>query len=171
MKRFPIVATAVVLVLLAGLVVAQQQEQMRQRFQQQREVQQKALTTLQEDTGKLKAMMDQSVSAMQNRQDFQNMSEEERTKMREEFTKRREDQQKLLQSIEQQVMILKGGRQMAMEHQEAMKELNEIKDLAGEEKAAKTADRLGQYIEKKQKAFEDLRTKLGLPAFQPRPQQ
>jgi predicted RND superfamily exporter protein len=170
MKRYQIGVAVVVLVILAGLVVGQQQEQMRQRFQQMRESQQKAITTLQEDTGKLKAMMDQSAASMQNRPDFQNMSEEERTKMREEFTKRREEQQKLIQSLEQQVMILKGGRQMATEHQDAMKELNEIKALADEEKATKTAERLGQYIEKKQKAFEELRTKLGLPAFQPRPQ-
>jgi ABC-type multidrug transport system fused ATPase/permease subunit len=171
MKRFQIGTVIVVLVLLAGLVVAQQQEQMRQRFQQQREAQQKALATLQEQTGKLKTLMEQSAASMQNRQNFQDMSEEERTKMRDEFTKRREEQQQIIQSIEQQVMILKGGRQMATEHNEAMKELNEIKDLATEEKAAKAAERLGQYIEKKQKAYEDLRTKLGLPAQQPRPQQ
>ncbi|RPJ24798.1 MAG: hypothetical protein EHM35_16060, partial [Planctomycetaceae bacterium] len=113
-------------------------------FGMNREAQQKAIAALQEQLGKLKAMMEQTPGT-QGRS-FQDMSEEERTKMREEFTKRREEQQKVMAAMQQQMDTLKGGRQLATEHQQAMTPLNEALASAQKENAKQTASMLEKLI-------------------------
>ena len=118
-----------------------------------REAQQKAIAAMQEQLGKLKAMMEQAGQGMQGR-NFQDMSDEERTKMREEMTKRREEQTKIMADMQQQMDILKGGRQMMTEHQAAMEPLKELLASAQAEKATATAAKIEKLIAEKQKQFE-----------------
>ncbi len=128
-------------------------------FGQMREAQQKAIAALQEQLGKLKAMSEQT-SGMQGR-NFQDMSEEERTKMRDEFTKRREEQQKIMAAIQQQVDTLKGGRQLATEHQQAIAPLKEALASAQKENAKATAGMLEKLIAERQKQFDDKMAAMG----------
>ncbi len=161
--------TLVGVVLVCTVAVVAQQEQARQGFTRMREIQEQAMTALQDDLTKMKAMQEQAAQAMQGgMQSFQNMSEEERNKMREEFTKRREENQRLLTDMEMQINKLKGRRPLQMAFDEGQNELKAIRDLANEEKATKTAERLGQYIEKNQAKFDEMIKKLGLPEFQGR---
>jgi Na+-transporting NADH:ubiquinone oxidoreductase subunit NqrC len=157
--------TLIGLVLVSTVaVVAQQQEQRQQGFARNREIQQQAMTALQEDLAKMKASQEEAAKAMQGGgQNFQNMSEEERTKMREEFTKRREATQAILTDMEAQIAKLKGRRQLQTAFDEGQTELKAIRDLANEEKATKAAERLGQLIDKNQTKFDDMMKKLGLP--------
>lgn len=165
MKR-AIWLTLVGLVLVCTVAVVAQQEQARQGFTRMREVQQQAMTALQDDLAKMKAAQEQAAQAMQGgAQSFQNMSEEERTKMREEFTKRREENQTILADMEMQINKLKGRRQLQTAFDEGQNELKAIRDLANEEKASKTAERLGQYIDKNQAKYDEMIKKLGLPEF------
>jgi hypothetical protein len=129
-------------------------------FGQMREAQQKALADLQEQVAKLKAMTDQSAKAMAGR-NFQDMSEEERTKMREEFTKRNEEQQKIFAAMQSAMDRLKGGRQMMLEHNESLKPLQEALASAQKENAKATTKMLEQLIAQRQKAFEDKATAMG----------
>jgi len=163
--------TLVGLVLVSTVaVVAQQQEQRQQGMARMREIQQQAMTALQEDMAKMKTSQEEAAKAMPGGgQNFQNMSEEERTKMREEFTKRREETQKVLSDMEMQINKLKGRRQLQTAFDDSSKELKEIRDLATEEKAAKTAERLGKLIDKNQTQYDEMIKKLGLPEFQGRP--
>jgi hypothetical protein len=125
-----------------------------QRFAQMREAQMKAIATLQEQVGKLKAMMDQAGQRMQGR-NFQDMSEEERTKMREEMTKRRQEQAQIMASIQQQLDTLKGGRELATEHQRNMAPLKEALASAQKENAKQTAGMLEKLIAERQKQFDE----------------
>ena len=133
-------------------------------FGMNREAQQKALAALQEQLGKLKAMMEQAPGT-QGR-NFQDMSEEERTKMREEFTKRREEQQKIMAAMQQQMDTLKGGRQLATEHQQAMAPLKESLASAHKENAKQTAGMIEKLIAERQKQFEEKMAAMGIPADQ-----
>lgn len=128
-------------------------------FGQMRETQQKAIAALQEQVGKLKAMMERQPST-QGR-NFQDMTEEERTKMREEFTKRREEQTKIMADMQQQMDILKGGRQMATEHQAAMEPLKDLLASAQAEKATATAAKIEKLIAEKQKQYEEKMAAMG----------
>ena len=133
-------------------------------FGMNREAQQKAIAALQEQVAKLKAFIEQAPS-MQGR-NFQDMSEEERTKMREEFTKRREEQQKIMAAMQQQMDTLKGGRQLATEHQQAMAPLKEALASAQKENAKQTAGMIEKLIAERQKQFEEKMAAMGIPADQ-----
>ncbi len=121
-------------------------------FGRNREAQQKAIAALQEEVGKLKAMMEQP-AGMQGRS-FQDMSDDERTKMREEMTKRMEQRQQIMASIEQQLDTLRGGTQIMREHQQAMEPLKDLLASAQSEKATATAAKVQKIIDEKQKQFE-----------------
>jgi len=129
-------------------------------FGRMREAQQNALAALQEQIGKLKAMMEQGMQAMQGR-NFQDMTDEERTKMREEMTKRREEQATIMASMQQQLDTLKGGRQLMTEHQAAMTPLKDLLASAQAEKATATAAKIEKLIADRQKQFEDKITAMG----------
>jgi len=162
MKKQLILALAVALVIGAALGVAAQQSEQRQRFQRYREAQQKAVDAIAADAAKLKAAMAEAAERMRNRGDFQNLSEEERTKLREEFTKRREQRQAILKDIELQVARLKGSRQLRTEHREGTEALEAIKTTAESEKADKTAAAVAKLIETKQAKYEEMLKTLGI---------
>ncbi len=134
-------------------------------FGQMREAQTKALAALQESVAKLKSMIDAQAKAMEGRS-FQDMSEEERTKMREESTKRRDEQQKIMAAMQQQMDTLKGGRQLATEHQQAIAPLKEALASAQKENAKQTATMLEKLIAERQKQFEEKMAAMGIPADQ-----
>jgi hypothetical protein len=128
-------------------------------FGAMRETQQKAIAALQEHLGKLKAMTEQQPGA--GGRNFQDMTDEERTKWREEMTRRREEQTKLMADMQQQLDTLKGGRQMMTEHQAAMAPLKDLLASAQAEKATATAAKIEKLIAERQKAFEDKVTAMG----------
>jgi hypothetical protein len=132
-----------------------------QRGAAQREAQMKALASIQENVAKLKSMMEAQAKAMEGRS-FADMSEEERTKMREESTKRREEQQKVMAAMQQQMDTLKGGRQLAVEHQQAMTPLKEALASAQKENAKQTTGMLEKLIADRQKQFEEKMAAMGI---------
>ena len=160
MKRNVICIVSVLLVLAFAWVAFGQAGGGQRGFGQMREAQNKAIAAIQEQLGKLKAMMEQTPQGMQGRS-FQDMSEEERTKMREEFTKRREEQQKVMAAIQQQVDTLKGGRQLMTEHQQAIAPLKDLLASAQKENAKDTAAKIQQLIDQRQKQFEEKMAAMG----------
>jgi hypothetical protein len=162
MKKHLTLILAVAMILGVALaVLAQQTEERRQRFQRYREAQQQAIDAIQAHAAKLKASMEESAQAMQNRPQWQDMSEEQRNQLRETFRKRREEQQKIVADLDLQVARLKGPRQLRTEHEEVVEELRAILDVAGQEKAKKTAGLLEKLIGKHQTKYEDTLKKLG----------
>jgi septal ring factor EnvC (AmiA/AmiB activator) len=93
---------------------------------------------------------------------FQDMSEEERTKMREEMTKRREEQQKVMAAIQQQMDTLKGARQLMTEHQQAMTPLKDLLASAQKENAKATAGMIEKLIAERQKQFDGKMAAMGI---------
>ena len=150
-------------VLLTGAVAwtafGQPQGGGRGGFGRNREAQQKAIAAMQEDLCKLKAMLEQQPGA--GGCNFQDMTDEERTKMREEMTQRREQQTAIMASLQQQMDTLKGGMQLATEHREAMTPLNELLASAKSEKATATAAMVQKLIDERQKQFEAKMTAMG----------
>lgn len=122
-------------------------EQMRERFggrgqRMGREEQIKAIEDVEKQLAKLKkGMQAQSTE----RRSFRDMSEEERNKMREQFTKAREERNAAFKAIITQIARLQGQREPA-EGEELLiintAQLKSIQKLAVEEKAEQTAQRL-----------------------------
>lgn len=127
---------------------------------QMSEAQQKAMADLQEQVTKLKAMSDQAAKAMQGR-NFQDMSDEERTKMREEMTKRNQDRQAIVTAMQQDLDRLKGPGPMMAEHTAAMKPLQDLLATAKKENAKETASEIEKLIAQSQKQFEEKVTAMG----------
>ena len=162
MKKYTVSALIVAIVFAVTLVAwAQRDPARRQRWQKQREMQQQAIVKIQEHTAKLKADMDQSSQPTRDRSQRQSLSEDERNQRREARRKQREERQKIVADLESQIAILKGPRQLKNEHEEALTELKAIRDLALEEKAAKSAERLSKLIDKTQKGFDETQKLLG----------
>ena len=169
MKKHLILILAAATVLVVGLAAVAQQREGAQRFQQQREAQMKALDAIQQNAAKLKAAMEASGRGMQN---YQSLSEDERTKMREEFTKRREEQQKLIADMETELARLKGSSQLWREYDESVAPLKDLLASTQIEKATGTAGKIEQVIAQRQKQFEEKLTALGYdPAERPRMRQ
>ena len=168
MKRY-LISTVVVLAVLAVALVAfgQGAEEWRQRMAQFRQAQVKAIEVMEQQVAKLKTGMEQPAGFDPSR--FQEMSEEEQAKFREERMKRREERQQALGVIEKQITRLKGPRQLRTEHEESIAELQAIHALAVKENAKETAKRLEDIIAKRNKAFEDTMQKLGFDQFGRRP--
>lgn len=124
------------------------------------EAQQKAMADLQEQIGKLKTMQEEMVKAMQGR-NFQEMSEEERTKMREEMTKRNEERTKILAAMQQDVERLQGPRVLMTEHRAALKPLEDILATAKKENAKGTVAEVEKLIAERNKQFEEKITAMG----------
>jgi len=165
MKKY-LFATLILIVLGVSLVAIAQQagqqnvrgERMRQRWA----AQQQAVEKIQKLAADLKADMEEAALARQNQTPRENMTDEERAKLRETWTKRREKQQEIVAEMEQQVAILKGSGQLQTELDADLAELRAIRDLAKDEKAEKTAIRLTQLIDKKQTTFDTTLKNLGL---------
>ncbi len=118
-----------------------------------RQEQLKAIEAIEEQVAKLKAGLQAGIGAA-GRGGFQDLSDEERTKLRERFTRAREEQQKAIEVIEAQIAKLKDPRQVRAKYEESIGELRAILELAGKEKAEQTAKRLEQLIARRQKEFE-----------------
>lgn len=113
--------------------------------------QMKAVAAIEEQVAKLKAL----IEAQPGTEEFAKMnelSEEERTKMRDKFAKARAERQNALDAIEQNIAKLRGGRPR-VEPQQLVDELQAIRDMAKEEKAEQTANRIEQLLER-QKGLE-----------------
>jgi hypothetical protein len=163
MKRYLITSIAVIVVLTVALVAFGQQnqgERPRMRGGFNREAQQNAVATIETELAKIKKSMETPMQMPEG--GFQNMSEEERTKFREQRMKEREEQTAALDKIEQQIMILKGGRQLQQEHQAKIDELQTIQAMAQKENATKTAKYVEDMIAKSNKDFEAMAEKLGI---------
>jgi septal ring factor EnvC (AmiA/AmiB activator) len=89
------------------------------------------------------------------------MSDEERTKMREEFTKRREEQQKIMASMQQEMDRLKGGRQLVTEHTESLAPLKDLLASAQKENAKETAKKIEDMIAQRDKQFQEKMAAMG----------
>jgi len=90
------------------------------------------------------------------------MTEEQRTEMRERFTKMREDRQKSLAAIEEQLAKIKGARTLTAEQDEKMAALKALAEQAKKENATQTAAAIEKMIADKEKAFDEMLTKLGM---------
>ncbi len=145
MKRYAVPAV-VVLVVLALVLVSFGQEQGTRGQGQGRggfmsgEERAKAIEAIEAQLAKLKAS---SQSSGFNRDSFQNMSEEERTKAMEKFRQAREERDKILQAIIAQVAALQGRREPAPAGAQYLivttADLKPIQDSAVKEKATETA--------------------------------
>jgi hypothetical protein len=125
-----------------------------------RQRRQKAISTIEEQLAKMKSGME---SLPAGRQNWRDLSEQERTKLREKFRKMRQEQQQSIVIIEEQIAKLKGRRKLDQEHQESLSELNAIRELAVKEKAAQTTAHIEKLVAGKKKAFEEKMQKLDLP--------
>lgn len=164
MKRYLILTVAVLAVVAMTLGVYAQpqgggQGQGRMRGGFNRESQQNAVAAIEAQLAKLKASMEAQPARPQG--NFQDMSDEERNKWREQMMKQREEQAAIVTAIDQQVMVLK-GRQLQTEHEAAMEELQAIQVMAASENAPKTAKHVEELIAKKTQAFEQKAEKLGI---------
>jgi hypothetical protein len=170
MKRYLISSVAVLLVLaLAWIAFGQEQSERAQRRARYRDAQKKAIEVIQEQAGKLKPAFEEAVKRGEGFRNWQDLSEEERSKFREEWIKKREEWEKMIETIEKQLTTLKWPRRLKAEHGESIAELRAIHALAVEEKAEKTTKHLEELIAKRNKEFEDTMEKLGVPHFRRRP--
>jgi len=115
------------------------------------EEQLKAVDVIAEQIGKLKAAI--QITVGQNLQKLQEMTAEERAKIRQTVAKAYDERRKALDVVEQQLSKLRVPRPPARPvlAAEDRAELNEILELAKKEKAEQTALRLQKLLEKYQR--------------------
>jgi uncharacterized membrane protein YgcG len=123
------------------------------------EAQQQALNAIEEEVKKMKTAAEAPAGGRQN---FQDMSEEERTQMRERFMRMREERDKSIATIEEQLAKLKGARTLTTEHDEEIAKLKALSEQAKKENATETAAAIDKMIADKDKAFNEMLTKLGM---------
>jgi hypothetical protein len=132
--------------------------QMRERFAGRgamfgREAQLEAIKAIEGQLAKLKA----GIEAQPERPSFQDLSEEQRAKLREQFAQAREERQTAIRTILAQVARLQGQRPPAAEGEEFVLmntgDLKSIRELAVKENAKETADRLERLITRGQRGF------------------
>jgi hypothetical protein len=117
---------------------------------------QKTVADLQEQVAKLKALVDAGAKAMEGRS-FQDMTEEDRAKMKERSTQ----QQAIMAAIQQDVDRLR-MRQMAAEYNQSMTALRDAQASAQKENAKETAQKLRQIIAAREKQMEKKVTAMGM---------
>ncbi len=126
----------------------EERAQLRQRYagrsRMSREDQLKSIVELESQLAKLKASIE---AQPQRRTSYRDLSEEERTKLREQYTKAREARQAVITAIRAEVDKLSPPRATA-EQIAALRELREIRTLAEKAKAAEITKRLAALIEK-----------------------
>jgi len=93
---------------------------------------------------------------------FRDMSEEDRAKMQDASQKRNEIIQTVPVTLEQQLMVLKGGVRLRQELQAERDELQAIADSAKKENATETAKMVEDLIAKRTQAFEEKLEKFGI---------
>jgi len=97
-----------------------------------------------------------------SREDYQKLTEAQRTEMRAKFTKMREDRNKSIAVLQDQVSKLKGARALTAEYDKEIKQLTSVKELAVKEESKETAAAIEKIIAEKKKAFEAMMKKLEL---------
>ena len=150
MKRYLISSIVVLTVLaVAWAAFGQQQGDRAQRFAQMREAQAKAVKLIETQLEALKKSMAQPPAFDRSR--FQEMSEEERTKYREERDKAREAQQTAINTIIAQIAVLQGQMQPLAEGERyilvSSADLKAVETLAKKEKATQTAEQITTLLE------------------------
>ncbi|MBN1359505.1 MAG: hypothetical protein JW993_02885 [Sedimentisphaerales bacterium] len=170
MKKHLIIALAVATVFAMGLVAFAQPGGgggfggQRGNFQARREAQMKAVEALEQAVAKLKegmTAMGQRGAGGGQRGNFQEMTEEQRTQLMEQMRTRRQEQQDAITTIETQVVMLKGRRQLQTEHEEALAQLQAIEAQAKRENATQTAAMIAKMTQEKQTNFDQLMEKMG----------
>jgi len=146
MKKHLISTVAIIVVLAVVLVSFGQQQSSRQgRSRMGREERIKAIETIEAQLAKLK---EEGQRPSFNRDSFQNMSEEERTKFREQMTKVFQERQKVYQEIMGQLATIQGRRGPAPEGAQYMiistADLKPIQEAAVKEKAEETGKLLAR---------------------------
>ena len=125
-----------------------------------RQEQLKAIEAIEEHVAKLKAAI-QSTGTV-DRSKWRELSEEERTKLREKMAKAIRERQAAIRAIEEQVAKLRGPGRPQAARQPSIGELKVIQGLAVKEKATQTALRLERLIARYQR-------EPGVRAPEPRP--
>lgn len=140
--------------------------EMQQRFGGRlgREEQLKAVEAIEEQVAKLKAAIEATFGP-EDRNRWRDLSEEERTKLREKFTKARQERQTAIGAIEEELAKLRGPGRPQAEAQPSIGELMSIHELAVKEKATQTATRLERLIARYQRE-----PRLRVPEPMPRPE-
>ena len=146
MKKHLISTIAIIVVLAVVLVSFGQQQGSRQgRGFMGREERLKAIEAIEAQLAKLK---EGGQSPAFNRDSFQNMSEDERAKFREQMMKVRQEQQKIYQTIMGQLAGLQGRREPAPEGAQYLlittADLKPIQEAAVKEKAEETSKLLAR---------------------------
>jgi peroxiredoxin len=139
---------------------AEMQQRFGGRFGRQEQL--KAVEAIEEQVAKLKAAI-QSTGAV-DRSKWRELSEEERTQVREKFTKARQERQAAIEAIEEEVVKLRGPRRPQAEPQPSIGELMAIHELAVKEKATQTATRLESLIARYRRE-----SRVRVPEPRPRP--
>jgi hypothetical protein len=109
-----------------------------------REEQLNAIKMIEEQLAKLKA--DIEVMAPENRKPMQDLSDKERTALRQKMMAAARDRRMAIRSIEGELAKLGGPRGPELDAREQIAELRNIHKLAVEENATKTAQRLDALI-------------------------
>jgi len=177
MKRYLMAAVVVMVVLGMVLVCVGQEgeqpaarperaagraggaERFRDAMRRQREAQEQALNAIDEEVKKMKTAME---TPERTRGDYQSMSEEEQRQARENFMKVIEERQKSIENIEGQIARLKGARTLTAEQDEEIGKLKALAEQAKKENATETAAAIEKMIADKEKAFDEMLTKLGM---------
>lgn len=110
----------------------------------------------------IKKMKTPSTSMPRSREDYQKMTEAQRTEMREKFTKMREDYTKSMATLQNQIAKLRGARTLTAEHDKEIKQLTTVQELAVKEGSKETAAAIKKIIAEKKQAFEAMMKKLEL---------
>ncbi len=117
------------------------------------EDQQKVIEAIEQQVAKLK----EGLKAQPRPEGFANLSEEEKTQLREKFMKAREARQAAIGTILTQLARLQGRMQPPAEGEQFIivntADLKEVRKLAVEEKATKTEERLTAMIERPTRGF------------------
>jgi hypothetical protein len=168
MKRY-LISSIVILTVLAMTWIAfgQPQGDFRERMAQMREMQSKAIEAIQQQVAVLKKGMEQPAF---DRSRFQEMSDEERQKFREERMKTFEARRTAINTIITQVATLQGQPQPAEGERYILVNTADLKaaaELATKEKATETAERIKELLEPPRRGFGRRR---GQPGERPRPQ-
>jgi peroxiredoxin len=115
-----------------------------------REEQLKAIEIIQEQAAKLKAAIE-ATRRPEGRRRSQELSEEERAKLRERFAEASKQRQSAIKAIEEQLAKLRGPTPPRAEPPGSIRELRAIRELALKEEAEETAERLAKLIARYQR--------------------
>ena len=128
---------------------AKLRDQMRERVGSRpeslgRDAQLKSIKAIEAQVAKLKAAVEAGVP--ENRGNIRELSQEDRTKLREKMMTAMRERQTVIRAIEQDLAKLKGSRRPEAESDSRLNELRATHKLALREKAAQTAERLDKLI-------------------------